>query len=518
MKRTAFTLATIAVMLLAGSAGADVKLSGAFGDHMVIQQGMEVRVFGWADAGEKVTAELAGKTASATTDDGGRFRINLPALKADGKAHTLTVKGKNTVTIKDVLIGEVWICSGQSNMEWAMGGTLNPREEIANAKNTQIRLFDVPGHIQGPTPLTDPRGKWQVCSPASVGRFSAVGYFFGRALQKELKVPIGLVGTNWGGTRIEPWTPLAGFRKVPQLKDFADNLSASDPATPAGKATFTKHLEKVELWTKQARINLKAGKAIGNPPTINIRLKNGASQIYNGMVNALTPMSVRGAVWYQGESNAGDGLRYEYLKEALVKGWRSTFENDDLSFYWVQLANFQRQSDNPAGGGWGPVREGQRRALRIPKTGMAVIIDIGAANNIHPKNKQDVGARLALWALAKDYGKKIVYSGPLYKSMKVEGDKIRITFDCVGGGLIAAKKEGLAPTKATPGAKLTNFAIQGDDGKWHWASAKIDGETVVVSADGVSKPKHVRFGYQSNPVGINLYNKEGLPASPFTTD
>ena len=303
------------------------------------------------------------------------------------------------------------------------------------------------------------------------------------------------------------------------MKDYVENLSAIDPATPAGKAAHEKYLASLEDLIKKARTNVNTGKSFpGSPPRNNIKPKGGATFIYNGMVNALTPLSVRGAIWYQGESNAGNGLRYEFLKEALVKGWRSTFENNDLSFYWVQLANFQGPNDNPAGGGWGPVREGQRRALRIPKTGMAVIIDIGAARDIHPKNKQDVGARFALWALAKDYGKKIVYSGPLYKSMKVEGDKIRITFDCVGGGLIAAKKEGLTPTKATPGAKLTHFAIQDNDGTWSWADAKIDGKTVVVSAKGVSKPKHVRFGYQSNPVGINLYNKEGLPASPFTTD
>jgi len=519
MKRIFMTSAMIAIMLVAASAQAEVKLSRVFGNHMVIQQGQEIRIFGTADAGEKVTAELAGKTASTTACDAGEFRINLPAMKAGGKAHTLTIKGRNTVTIKDVLIGEVWICSGQSNMEWTMGGALNPKEEIAAATNAQIRLFDVPGHVQGPTPLKDPRGSWRVCSPQSVSRFSAVGYFFGRALQKELKVPIGLVGTNWGGTRIEPWTPLVGFKSVPQLKDYIKSVSEIDPTTPTGKARHEKYLVSLEKWLDKAKANLKEGKSFpGNPPTMRLSPKGGATFIYNGMVNALTPLSVKGAIWYQGESNAGDGLRYEFLKEALVKGWRSTFENDDLSFYWVQLANFMGPSDNPAGGGWGPVREGQRRALRIPKTGMAVIIDIGAARDIHPKNKQDVGKRLALWALAKDYGQKIVYSGPLYKSMKIEGDKIRITFDNVGGGLITAKKEGLAPTKETPGAKLTQFAIQGPDNKWHWADAEIDGKTVVVSAKGVSKPKHVRFGYQSNPVGINLYNKEGLPASPFTTD
>jgi sialate O-acetylesterase len=481
MKRLILAALILAPMFIADAALAAVKLSRAFGNHMVLQQEQPIRLFGSADPGEKVTAELAGQTATATAGEKGRFRIELPAMKADGKSHTLTVKGQNTITLTDVLLGEVWICSGQSNMEWSVGGTLNSKEEIAAAEHPQIRLFNVPGHVQGPVPSDDPRGSWQLCSPNTIRGFSAVGYFFGRSLQKELNVPIGLVGTNWGGTRIEPWTPPVGFQQVPQLKDYVASLDSIDPTKP------------------------------GKP-------KGGATYIYNGMVHGLIPLSVRGAIWYQGESNAGDGLRYEYLKEALVKGWRTVFENNNLSFYWVQLANFQGPNNNPAGGGWGPVREGQRRALRLPNTGMAVIIDVGNARDIHPRNKQDVGARLALLALAKDYGRDIVPCGPLYKSMKIEGNKIRISFDHVGGGLITAKKEGLNPTQETSGAELTHFAIQADDGKWHWAKANIDGETVVVWAEGVVKPKHVRFGYQSNPVGINLYNKQGLPASPFTTD
>ncbi|MEO2023156.1 MAG: sialate O-acetylesterase [Pirellulaceae bacterium] len=481
MKRSLLTAIVILTLIATNSAQADIVLSKVFGDHMVLQQEQPIRLFGAGSPGEKVTAELAGKTATATTGKNGRFRLELPAMKADGKTHTLTVKGQNTITLTDVLLGEVWICSGQSNMEWSVGGTLNAKEEIAAAKHPQIRLFNVPGHVQGPVPSDDPRGSWQLCSPNTIRGFSAVGYFFGRSLQKELNVPIGLVGTNWGGTRIEPWTPPVGFQQVPQLKDYVASIDSIGPGKP------------------------------GKP-------KGGATYIYNGMVHGLVPLSARGAIWYQGESNAGDGLRYEYLKEALVKGWRTVFENNDLSFYWVQLANFQGPNNNPAGGGWGPVREGQRRALRLPHTGMAVIIDIGNARDIHPRNKQDVGARLARLALAQDYGRDIVPCGPLYKGMKIEGNKIRVSFDHVGGGLITAKKEGLTPTQETSGEELTHFAIQADDGKWHWAKASIDGTTVVVWAEGVVKPQHVRFGYQSNPVGLNLYNREGLPASPFTTD
>lgn len=474
------TLSTLTTSL------ADVAVSKAFGDHMVLQQGSPIRVWGTADSGENVTVSLAGKSAKTTTREDGSWRVDLPAFKADGKAHTLTVKGENTVEFKDVLLGEVWICSGQSNMEWAVNGSLNAKEEIATATHPQIRLFNVPGHVAKPDPETDVRGTWQICSPETIPGFSAVGYFFGRELQKELNVPIGLVGTNWGGTRIEPWTPPVGFKAVPNLKDYVANLDSIAEARKAG----------------------------GEAP----KPKGGATQIYNGMVHALTPLSVRGAIWYQGESNAGDGLRYDDLKEGLVKGWRSVFENDDLSFYWVQLANFRQPEDKPEGGGWGPVREGQRRALRLPHTGMAVTTDIGDAKDIHPKNKQDVGKRLALWALAKDYQKDLVYSGPLYKSMKQEGSKIRIHFDHVGSGLMTGQKTGLDPVKETKGADLARFAIQDEAGKWHWAQAKIEGETILVWHDDVKSPQHVRFGYESNPAGINLYNKEGLPASPFTTD
>lgn len=474
-----------ATLAASPSAFADVTISKAFGDHMVLQQGSPIRVWGTGDPGESVSVSLGGKTAKTTTTKEGSWRVDLPALSADGKSHTMTVKGKNAIEIKDVLLGEVWICSGQSNMEWAVNRSLNPQEEIAAANHPQIRLFNVPGHVAQPEPGNDPRGKWQICSPETVPGFSAVGYYFGRELQKELKVPIGLVGTNWGGTRIEPWTPPVGFKSVPNLKDYVENLEAVAKARAEGKKA---------------------------------KPKGGAVQIYNGMVHALTPLSARGAIWYQGESNAGDGLRYDHLKEGLVKGWRSVFENEDLSFYWVQLANFRQPEDKPEGGGWGPVREGQRRALRLPKTGMAVIIDIGNAKDIHPKNKQDVGKRLALLALAKDYDKDVVPSGPLYKSMKKEGSKIKISFDHVGSGLMTGEKKGLDPVKETKGADLARFSIQDKAGKWHWAKAKIDGKDVVVWHDEVKDPQHVRFGYESNPVGINLYNKEGLPASPFTTD
>ena len=308
---------------------AEVRLSRVFGDHMVLQQGRPIRVWGWADPGEQVNVELAGKRVEAKAGTDGKWRVNLPAMQADGKEHSMQLKGlkgSNTVLLKDILLGEVWICSGQSNMEWSVNASLNAEDEITAATDGRIRLFHMPDHVASPKPLDDPRGRWEVCSPGTVRGFSAVGYFFGRELRKQLGVPVGLVGTYWGGTSIERWTPPAGFRLVPSLKDFAESLELQ-PAKPLREASL----------------------------------------IYNGMVHPLVPLSVRGTIWYQGEGNAGDGLRYEFMKEALVKGWRTVLENDDMAFYWVQLANYQDPSNDPAGppgGGWGAVREGQRRALR----------------------------------------------------------------------------------------------------------------------------------------------------------
>jgi sialate O-acetylesterase len=317
--------------------------------------------------------------------------------------------------------------------------------------------------------------------PNSAAGFSAVGYFFGRRLQQELKVPVGLVGSNWGGTRIEPWVSPAGFRSVDELKAIAD---------------------EVDAYTAESKIGN------GSP-----------SAIYNAMIHPLAPFAMRGAIWYQGESNGGEGESYFHKTRALVNGWRKLF-NPDLAFYWVQLADFQKATDDPAGGdGWAKLREAQRKALDIEHTGMAVIIDIGEANDIHPRNKQDVGARLAHWALHQTYDKKdVVASGPLYKGHKVEGDAIRLSFDHVGGGLMVGKKEGLEPTAEEKGGKLARFAIAGADKKWRWAEATIDGSDVVVKSPDISNPVAVRYAYSMNPEGANLYNKAGLPASPFRTD
>ncbi len=472
---------SLACLCPAVQARADVELPTLFSNHMVLQQELAVPVWGWADADEKVTVEFAGQSHSATADKDGRWQVKLDALKANKEGQTLKVSGNNTIELKDVLVGEVWICSGQSNMEWRLNTVINAKEEVAAATNPMIRLYNVPGHLTSPVPLEKNPGTWTECNPQTAAGFSAVGYFFGRRLQKELDVPIGLVGSNWGGTRIEPWTSPDGFKSVPELKETG---------------------EKVAAQTAESEVT-----------------RTSPSTIYNAMIHPLAPFAMRGAIWYQGESNGGEGESYYHKKQALVNGWRKLF-NPDLAFYWVQLANFRQPTDDPAGGdGWARIRDAQTKALSIPHTGMAVIIDIGEAKDIHPRNKQDVGMRLAQWALHQTYGKKdLVPSGPLYKSHKVEGDAIRVEFNHAGSGLIVGKKEGLEPTAVDQNGKLQRFAIAGKDMKWHWAEATIDGNSVVVKSEEVPNPVAVRYAWSMNPEGANLYNKEGLPASPFRTD
>jgi len=481
-KQLTFLLAASVLSISGGLARADVTLPSIIGNGMVLQQQMAAPIWGWADPGESITVSFEDQSKSVTADDDGKWMVKLDALKANSRGQTLEVKGKNTLTIEQVLVGEVWICSGQSNMEWNVGGSLNGKEEIAAAKHPMIHLFDVPGHTTSDKPKEQCPGQWAVCSPQSVRGFSAVGYFFGRRLNQELNVPIGLIGSNWGGTRIEPWVSLDGFRSVPELENLADQVD--------------------KLWTDGGKVGS------GTP-----------SAIYNAMIHPLAPYAMRGGIWYQGESNGNEGISYHHKKTALINGWRKLF-NPDLAFYWVQLADFRKASDMPAGGdGWANLREAQRTSLNIDNTGMAVIHDIGNANDIHPKNKQDVGWRLAQWALHQNYGRQnLVPAGPLYKSLKVENNTIRLSFDHVGKGLMVGKKEGLSPVSVDKGGTLGRFAVSGDDKIWHWADAVIDGDNVVVSSKDVGKPVAVRYGYTMNPRGANLYNKDGIPASPFRTD
>jgi sialate O-acetylesterase len=644
-----FVFGSVGGCVAAGPA-TNVKPHSLFSSNMVVQRGVKAPVWGTADAGGEVTVSLCGQSVTALADKDGKWIARLKPLKAGGP-HKLKISGKETITLDNVMIGEVWICSGQSNMEQGISACANPTEEIANAKYPNIRLFMVPHKISG-QPQKNVDASWKVCSPTTIaaggwGGFSGAGYYFGRHLNRELKVPIGLIQTCWGGTIAEAWTSAEALSEMPDfkqpVKQLAEDIAArktsgysyekvlaawwrkSDPgsakgtnwAAPSTDVSAWKTMDQpaewnagppelknfdglvwfrrdidvptgwagkdltLELgpiddrdttffngvkvggmnrWSTKRKYSIpgklvKAGKNVlavrvldiygkgglygkpqqlklspagggkavslagkwryrvaapmsklGKPPVEHMSNPNVVTVLYNGMLAPLPPFGVAGAIWYQGESNAGRPMQYRRLLPTMIADWRNRFGVGKFPFLVVQLASFMSVQTTPVQSGWAELREAQLLTERNdPKVGMSITTDIGAAHDIHPKNKQDVGKRLALAALAIAYDKKLVYSGPVFRKMKTEGAKARLAFDHVGGGLVAK------------GGKLKGFAIAGQDGKFAWADAVIDGREIVVSSPEVPKPTAVRYNWANNPIG-NLYNKEDLPAGPFRSD
>ncbi|MFH1024091.1 MAG: sialate O-acetylesterase [Planctomycetota bacterium] len=512
------------VMILGGilpaAIRADVRLPKIFTDNMMFQREAPVRVWGWAAPGEAVKVALAGKEAAAQADAQGRWAVEFPAVK-EGEGLELTVTGGNTITLKNLIVGDIWLCSGQSNMEMALKGCVGAAEDIKAADLSGIRRIKFQ-HVTSAYPEDDAPAAtpWQACTPQTAGGFTAVGFYFAREIHQRTGVPIGILDDNWGGTAIEPWTPPEGLELVPEL---AGALADRRKAVAHHQAVeLPKALDALERWIAETRAALPQGARLPPAPALPAHpAASGWGAMYNAMIHPLVRLPIKGALWYQGESNGSEGAGYGDKMRALVGGWRRIWGQGDFPFYFVQLANYQNPNENPAGGdGWARVRAAQTRALAIPNTGMAVIIDIGEAGDIHPRNKYDVGSRLARWAMARDYGRKdvTVVSGPLFREMKVEGDTIRLHFDHVGSGLMVGRKDGRAPAVENKEGKLRRFAIAGADKGWQWADAVIDGETVVVSSPKVKGPAAVRYAFSMNPDGANLYNREGLPASPFRTD
>ncbi len=630
----------------------NIQLPVIFGNHMVLQQEVKVPVWGTADPAGEVLVKISGQEKRAIVGDDGRWRIDLDPLTAGGP-HSLSVIGQETITLEDVMIGEVWLCSGQSNMEMSVsagwGKVLNHKEEVSNADYENIRLFRVK-HTPSIRPLSTINSDgWQVCSPKSIPEFSAVAYFFGREIYKNLNIPIGLVQSAVGGTVVEAWTSGNSLENDP---DFADYVKILRKSKVDEEELWRVYKEKLATWQITVQTHLKSagglrlgwtdpgfnasewenmelpgtwekagvdvdgivwfrkevtvpgnmqgkdlelslgpindfdvtwfnGKKVGSEPyhllprkyvipadlvregknviTVQVldlgnvgglygreeqlilsvpskqsiplagnwqykidpqqidlkklpRLpnvpdeKNRATVLYNGMIAPLVPYGIRGAIWYQGEGNAGRAYQYRRLFPTLIKDWRQHWQIADLPFFFVQLANFMKTKPQPEEDSWAELREAQLMALSLPNTGMAVAIDIGDAKDIHPKNKQDVGRRLAYNALNIVYGKDVAPSGPIYKSMNIEKNKIRLSFDHVENGLETPNNK-----------KLNGFAIAGADQKFVWAEAKIDGKNVLVWSNQVPIPVAVRYAWAANPV-CNLYNGAGLPASPFRTD
>jgi len=625
---------------------ADPVLPHLFSDHMVLQRETEIRIWGWADPGEKISVTLGAGSGQAVADSGGRWRVTLPAIRAGGP-FTLTVEGKKTIVFRDVMLGEVWVASGQSNMTYALGGSTGGDKEILHANYPGIRFFTVPKKIAIEPQIDTLPAAWEVCSPETAKNFSAVSYFFARELYKELSVPVGIILSAWPGTAGEEWTDPDSLRREPILKPIVERWEgsaaevksyASHPAEfsmefddfellraemdPQGalslsnfdegaaqiatggnwtydwqgapesvfelvtpgrggkgfaarvkgtldgasssrmKASFkqgdsafdassfagirfwvrgsgsfqfqtlqptiqdwddystgtfdaTAEWKPITIWFKDLKqagwgvyqpltLNALTGFAIINMTTVGDPMRPPAG-LYDGMITPLEPYRIRGAIWYQGEGNTWRAYQYRTLLPALIAGWRSDWNEGDFPFLIVQLPN---QGDSPELGDsiWAELREAQLlTAKKVPNTGLAVTIDVGDPHNLHPPRKEEVGYRLALWALGTRYGRKIVYSGPIYDSLQIVGSEIKIHFSHIGTGLEA--REGV----------LRGFSIAGADRKFHWANAKIEGESIVLSSPDVMSPVAARYAWAGSPE-CNLYNKEGLPASPFRTD
>ncbi|HUA66806.1 MAG TPA: sialate O-acetylesterase [Alphaproteobacteria bacterium] len=504
-------LSLFAAIAFSRDARADIRLPRVFGSHMVLQRDKPIIIWGWANPGETVTVQLGQESRSAQANARGEWKVSLPAMGAGGP-FTLTVSGSSTVTFDDVMVGEVWLCSGQSNMEFGMGNVTNSAEEIAAADHPGIRLLLVQ-HSWLAQPTNDIDGTWKVCTPQSVTEggwngFSAVAYFFGRELNQKLGVPIGLIESDWGGTRIESWTPPEGFAMVPALKDEYKRVEAGDPHNPVHQRLLRQTLDQYDQWLAAAREAMTAETAVPAAPKYPEELQGPqglqeATALYNGMIHPLAPLAMRGAIWYQGEANEPEGMKYFERMKALIGGWRKVWDEGEFPFYFVQIAPYD-YGDNPQN--LARLWEAQTLAAnKIPNAGMAVVNDVGNLKNIHPTNKQDVGHRLALLALARTYGQSgLVDSGPTLKSMKIEGNTIRIKFDYVGSGLASRD-----------GQPLNDFEIiDANNGGFVKADAKIDGDSVVLSAPGVSNPVAMRFAW-SGVDEPNLMNREGLPAGAF---
>jgi len=511
--RLKFLAAVLLLGALIPCSRAEVKLASPFTDHMVLQRDVPVPVWGTADAGETVTVEFAGQTKSATADAAGHWLVKLDPLSASAEPRELLVRGNGKSGIgnckcADVLVGEVWLASGQSNMDFSLSkkvkyfaGVTNEEQEIAAANYPLIRVFTGES-AKAYTPQNRVAGEWKICSPETAPAFSAVGYFFARDLQKEIKVPVGIVTLAFGASTAEAWIQREALASDLQLKPLLDRFDAAVEKfrTNPPPVIAAPRSEDVSA-TNAAPKNRKRGGGSRDP----IQDQHNATVLFNGMIQPVIPYAIRGAIWYQGESivdaNKGGIALYPRVQAALVRNWRALWGEGDFSFYIVQLAGQEAASNSPF------VREAQATVLDLPNTGMAVASDIGEAKNVHPKNKQDVGDRLARLALAKVYGRKIECSGPQFAAMKIAGNQVRIQFTHLGGGLVAKG-----------GAALGGFVIAGADKKFVPAAARIDGDTVLVSSADVPAPVAVRYAWANFPKDANLANAAGLPAPQFRTD
>ena len=656
--------AFVVMLLLSVPLSADVSLPALFSDHAVLQKAERVPIWGRAAVAEAVVVKLGSESRATVAAADGRWQVQFDLRRAQPGPQVLEVKAGNTITVNDVLVGEVWLASGQSNMAWTVQNTTGAKEAIARSANPALRHFRVASNAAA-SPASDVQGRWEIAGPATTEGFTAAGYFFAREVQRGLGVPVGLLHASWGGTPVEAWTSLDGLRGDPALKASTEKYQAYEQGfaavlrnyEAAWSAWVARHSRQDEVagapgpdaawmtiarpadaaaavpaagavwWRKTlailpAEAGLQQAVSIGpidgfhvayfngekirevTPATgaagsdtvyvkgdliragtaeFSVRIFNPAgapvikgdrplrfngrpitgewqahiartlpilggearaamprlpaqplsrqsigAYLYNGMIAPLVPFAIRGAIWYQGETNTARAWQYRTAFSLLIQDWRAKWGQGDFPFYFCQLANLGEKPVTPGENNWAELREAQSLALELPNTGQAVLIDIGEGGDVHARNKQDVGARLARLALARTYGRDVVASGPVYRGMAIEGGRIRLRFSELGGGLVARTlPESYQPrstiersvplVRNSPGSELEGFAICGADGKWVWAQARIEGETVVVSSPQVAAPVAVRYAWAANPT-CNLYNKAGLPAAPFRTD
>ncbi|MDF1861074.1 MAG: hypothetical protein P1U87_12730 [Verrucomicrobiales bacterium] len=511
-----FLLLSLSLLVSASGLAETLALPHFFSDHMVLQRGAEAGIWGKADPGAEVTIAFKGKTTTAKADAEGNWRTAIETGKADAEGARLTASsGGTTVTIHDVLVGEVWFASGQSNMVFTMERVPDYAELIQKSNHPLIRMFNAP-MVTAVEPQDDIEGEWSAASPETIPGYSAVAFFFARKLQTELGIPVGVIKSAWGGKPVETFTSRDALNTLHGTKAMVEALISADTSYDPDKA-MAFYETRMEQWEAavaawKAKPAAERGRNPRKPslPKRPLNTEGKPGVLFDSMIHPFIGYTMRGAIWYQGEGNAKAGaVPYDQTLPLLINDWRERWD-DDFSFYFVQLANFREPSTEPGDNDPWPLLQDRMRLIldTTPGTGMAIINDVGEAKDIHPKNKHDVGERLALWALAKDYGQDITYSGPLFRSSEAADNAIRVTFDEVGSGL-----------KSRDGGDLKRFEIAGQDKVWHWADATIDGpDSVLVSSSEVNNPVAARLAWAANPEGSNLINSEGLPASVFRTD
>ena len=510
MKITIRTLILVVLVLLLPSwINANVSLPDVLSSGMVLQRDHKIPIWGKAEPGEAITVKFGKQSKQTTADKDGKWIVDLNPMRANATSAAMTIIGKNQIELNDILVGEVWLVAGQSNMQRLLSETANGAEATAAATHPQIRLFNVSRQVAFKH-TAPPLGSWQACSPESVKHFSAAGYYFAVELQNELKVPIGVINSSYGGSQAEAWTPVEYLLASTDLKPTVDRTKIWDEERPRVKVEYD---EAIKKWREESDA-AKANGAVPKPsPAVPDALREYriAASIYDGMIAPLIPFPIRGAVWYQGESNEARAQQYEILLPVMIKSWRERWNEGDFPFGIVQLPNYRDPKDEPTDEAWSHIREAQRRTARsLTNTGLIVTIDIGEARDIHPKNKLDVGKRMAYWAFNSVYAKNSVKPGPSFRSVVPgsSGNELLVTFDDVGHGL-----------KTRDNGKPAEFAIAGEDKKWYWAEAEIVGKNKVkVWSKSVLMPVAVRYAFNNNPRNPNLTNDSGLPASPFRSD